>query len=939
MPTLFLIDGSSQMYRAYHALSGLTSPDGRATNAVFGFVAMLRKLLADHRPTHIVCAFDLAGPTFRSDLADTYKANRPPMPQDLVDQVPWVHQACEALGVKVLTSEGFEADDVIGTLAERGAAAGFDVAIVTGDKDFFQLVGGPVRVFNPRDNGTWYDEPGVVGKFGVPPSKVVDVLSLMGDAVDNVKGVPGIGEKGARDLILQFGSLDALLEGAERVTQKRYREALVAHQDEARQSRDLVTIRVDVPIDLGLESFRYEGANRDRCFALFSRLGFRTLTHHYAPAATPAPDQSPSAAGGTVTDALLDAASNEDGEVTAPESTPDAVPAAVTGPRDYAIVESLEALAAVVMNMRASGRFGIHVLGDASAPMRARIVGLAVALPDSRVRYVPIGHRALVEVSNLSERRVLETLRPVLEDPGIEKIGHDVKFAAIVLARHGVAIGQPGLDTMLASYLLDSTRAPHALEDISLVYLGHAAARDEETYGRGAKATAPADLPASATLTFACERADLPLRLAEPLRAKLAEGGLDELYRTMELPLLPVLADIEQAGVRIDVHALAELSQTIERDVQERSAKAYELAGGQFNINSPKQLSEVLFDKLQLPASRKTGKTKVASTSVDVLEELAQIHELPRLVLEWRTLQKLKGTYIDALPLLVHPDTGRVHTSFNQAVAATGRLSSSDPNLQNIPIRTELGREIRKAFVADPGCVLISADYSQIELRVLAHLSGDAALIEAFQRGEDIHDRTALGIFGANSGLDRKEMRSRAKMVNYALLYGKTAFTLARDIGVSQQAAQAFIDAYFAGFPGVRVFIDRTLQEARVSGVVKTIFGRRRPVPELNSSNGQVRAATERVAVNMPIQGTAADIMKRAMIDVHQALMARPAGPAGRRARMILTVHDELLFEVPREEASEVAALVKTLMEGAVPLAVPLTVDVGTGENWNDAKN
>jgi DNA polymerase-1 len=457
-------------------------------------------------------------------------------------------------------------------------------------------------------------------------------------------------------------------------------------------------------------------------------------------------------------------------------------------------------------------------------------------------------------------------------------------------------------------------------------------------YGKGAKATAPADLPATASLAYWGERADLPLQLARTLRETLAAERLEEVYGTLEWPLVPVLVAIEQVGVRIDTSALASLSQTIEREMDALSGRIFELAGESFNINSPKQLGEILFEKLKLPVLKKTGTTRVASTSVEVLEELALTHDLPRLILEWRSMQKLKGTYIDALPLLVNPATGRVHTSFNQAVAATGRLSSSDPNLQNIPVRTELGREIRRAFVAEPGYVLISADYSQIELRVLAHLSGDAALIEAFRRGEDIHDRTALAIFGAVSGLDRKEMRTRAKMVNYALLYGKTAFTLSKDIGVTQQAAQAFIDAYFAGFPAVRQFIDKTLEDGRATGVVKTLFGRRRPVPELTSKNGQVRSAIERVAVNMPIQGTAADILKRAMIDVHAALHARPVRQDGRRARMILTVHDELLFEVPREEADEVAAEVKALMEGAARLAVPLTVDVGIGENWKDAK-
>jgi len=736
----------------------------------------------------------------------------------------------------------------------------------------------------------------VIEKFGVPPDKVVDVLALTGDAVDNVKGVPGIGDKGARDLIAQFGSLDALLEGAANVPQKRYREALLANGDTARASRELVTIRPDVPVDCDLASLRYRGPDQAACYALFSTLGFRTFTSDFAPTAS-------------------------------------------TVATDYAIVESLDGLAAEVEEARSAGRIGLRVIGDDGNAMRAGLVGIAFSRGERYARYVPLGHRALDEVTNLDTGGALRALAPLLEDVTVEKVGHDVKYDAIVLARHGVTVAGPGFDTMLASYLLDSTRAPHALETLSIEHLDYKPLTEESFYGKGAKASAPADLPATATLAYAAERADLPLQLARVLRGRLAAEGLAAVYEDLEWPLVPVLVALEQVGVRVDAAALGSLSRRLDQEMQARSARIFELAGEHFNISSPKQLGEILFEKLKLPVLKKTGTTRVASTSVDVLEELALTHELPRQILEWRTMQKLKGTYIDALPQMVNPATGRVHTSFNQAVAATGRLSSSDPNLQNIPVRTELGREIRRAFVAEPGCVLISADYSQIELRVLAHLAGDDALIDAFRRGEDIHDRTALAIFGADSGLDRKEMRNRAKMVNYALLYGKTAFSLSKDIGVTQQAAQAFIDAYFAGFPAVRRFIDRTLEGGRDSGMVRTLAGRRRPVPELTSKNGQVRSATERVAVNMPIQGTAADILKRAMIDVHRALEARPARAAGIRARMILTVHDELLFEAPREEAEEVAGLVRRHMEGAAELAVPLTVEVGIGENWKVAKD
>ena len=884
---LYLIDGSSQLYRAYHAIRELTGPDGGPTNAVYGFVNMLRKLLADHAPDLIAAAFDTRGPTFRTGLDAEYKANRPSMPDDLAVQVPAVHAACEALGVPIFTHDEYEADDVIGTLAEQARAQGYDVAIVTGDKDFYQLVGDGIRVFNPRDDGTWLDAGEVRAKFGVAPDKVVDVLALMGDAVDNVKGVPGIGEKGARELLEAHGSLDALLADPAQVARKRYRAALEQHADEARLSRELVRIRTDVPVAFDAAAFRYRGPDAGRCFELFSELGFRTLIPEYAP-------------------------------------TVDTIES------DYGIVRTIAEVEALANDARASGCCSLHVLADDVPPRQAALVGVAVSTAPGRGRYVPLGHTALGAEGNLDAPAALAALRPVLGDPAVRKIGHDLKASVMVLAHQDVPLGGLDVDTMIGSYLLDATRPPHRIEDLALEHLGYKAMAEEELRGRGARALKFGDLPAEAVVRYCNERSDLALKLAAPLRARLAEGELEPLYRELELPLIPVLAAIERVGMRVDTDVLGRMSARLEAELAALQRDIHTLAGVAFNINSPKQLAEVLFEKLQLPSSRRTGKTRAASTSVAVLEELALVHELPRKVLDWRSLQKLKGTYVDALPQLVNPETGRVHTSFNQAVAATGRLSSSDPNLQNIPIRTELGRQIRGAFVAPPGSVLISADYSQIELRVLAHLSGDDSLIAAFRRGDDIHDQTALKVFGAASGLDPHELRRRAKIINYALLYGKTAFTLARDIGVSQPAAQAFIDSYFDGFPGVRSYIDATVARARESGSVSTMLGRRRRVPELSSRNGQVRAAAERATVNLPIQGSAADILKRAMIDIHGCLPAP--------ARMVLTVHDELLFEVPEAMADTVAALVRDRMEHALPLDVPLTVDVGIGGDWKQAK-
>ena len=895
-PLLYLIDGSSQMYRAYHApirtAEGtlLRNSAGIPTNAVYIFVTMLRKLLKEQAPAYIAASFDLPGRTFRDDLAADYKAHRAPMPDDLAGQIPLVHRACEALGVPIITHERYEADDVIGTLALRGAAAGYGIVIVTGDKDFFQLVNDDIRVFNPRDDGTWYDAAGVLEKFGARPDQVVDVLALMGDSIDNVKGVPGIGEKGARELIGTWGTLDALLEHAPEVPGKKYREALLNHEAEARASRELLVIHTDVPVPFEVDALRYRGPSREACYQLFSDLGFRSLTMEYAPTA----------------DSIT---------------------------KDYALVTDSEGLERLAQEIREARRFALRVIPDQPGAMRAKIVGLAVSTHARTARYIPMRHSGMHTGPQLTVAETLSAFKPLLEDASIEKVGHDLKFDAMVLARQGITLRGLGLDTMLASYLLDATRSGHPLEETALEHLGYKALTEEDLCGRGSKATAVADLPPDGTLTFAGERADLSLQLADTLTPLLKAVGLDEVYTRLERPLVPVLVDIERAGVRLDTAALAAQSRRIENELIARNAQIFELAGEQFNIASPQQLSRILFDKLQLPALRRNAKTRTASTAADVLEELALTHDLPRLILQWRELMKLKGTYIDALPLLVNPETGRVHTCFNQAVAATGRLSSSDPNLQNIPVRTETGREIRRAIIAEPGHVLISADYSQIEFRVLAHLADDPVLVDAFREGADFHERTALKIFGTDSGRDPHDLRSTAKMVNYALLYGKTAFTLAKDIGVTPQVAQEFIDAYFAGFPRVRAFIDQTLEDARNTGVVKTLYGRRRLVPELNSRNVQIRQAAEREAVNMPIQGTAADILKLAMIDTHAALARVPT------ARMILTVHDELLFEVTAERADETAAIVRETMQNAAELRVPVTVDVGIGPNWADAKS
>ena len=659
-PIVYLIDGSSQMYRAYHApvrtAEGglLRNAQGAPTNAVYIFVTMLRKLITDHKPEYIAASFDLPGRTFRDDISAEYKAHRAPMPDELAQQIPMVHAACEALGVPILTSETFEADDVIGTLTEKAAAAGYGVAIVTLDKDFFQLVRDGIRVFNPRDDGKWYDADGVKEKLGVAPEQVVDVMALMGDTIDNIKGVPGIGEKGATELIGKYGSLENLLAHATELTPKR-RETLLANVEAARQSRELARIRTDVPVDFDPAALRYRGVSRERCFEIFNEMGFRTLVAEFAPTAS-------------------------------------------SIAKTYRAIDSPEDLTALAARLRAAGQFAFHVLPDQAATMRASIVGIAFSTGVHDADYVPIGHRALGGLPCMPLATALQALAPILEDERIEKSGHDLKGDAILLARHGVSLRGLDLDTMLASYLIDATRSEHRLEDLALEHLRYKALSEEDVCGRGAKALSLADLPVEAVVDFACERADVAGQLRPILQDLINKEALTEVYDTIERPLVPVLVAIERAGIRVDGPALAAQAQKVEQELAQRTVAIYAMAGGEFNINSPKQLAEILFDKLQLPVLKRTGTSKAPSTAVEVLEELALAHDLPRQILEWRALMKLKGTYIDALPQLVNPETGRVHTSFNQAVAATGRLSSSDPNLQNIPIRTELGREIRRAL-------------------------------------------------------------------------------------------------------------------------------------------------------------------------------------------------------------------------------------------------
>jgi DNA polymerase-1 len=885
---IFLIDGSALAYRSYFAFirSPLVNSKGENTSATFGFVNSLLKILRDQAPDYIAVAFDTGKPTFRHEMYADYKATRQKMPDDMRDQLPRVRQVVEAMRVPIVEQEGFEADDLIATLARQAVEQGLEAAIVSGDKDFMQLVGPHVRLYDPRDDA-WTDAEGVKAKFGVGPERVVDVLALMGDASDNVPGVPKVGEKTAIALVQAFGGVEEVLAGAERVTKKQVRENLIAHADLARKSKELVTIRQDAPVLLDLEGMRAGAFDTEALTGLFRELEFTRLLS----------------------------------QITSPPA------AKVETPVTYVLVDTVEKLDGLVRRMREAPLVSVDTETTDTDAMRARLVGVAVSVAPHEGFYIPVGHTA---GPNLDLREALGRLRPVLEDPALPKCGQNLKYDAMVLRRHGVGLEGMAFDAMVASYLIDPDR-PHGLDALSLAYLDHQTIPISDLIGKGKEQVSFAEVPVERACAYSAEDADVALRLKATLEPKVAEAGAADLLREVEMPLVGVLADMELAGVAVDVPFLREMSRVFERDLGRLAEEIHRIAGEAFNINSTQQLGRILFEKLGLPRKRKT-KTGY-STDVGVLEELALDHELPRRILEHRQLAKLKSTYVDALPELIHPETGRIHTSFNQTVTATGRLSSSNPNLQNIPIRTETGREIRKAFVPrDRDHVLLSADYSQIELRILAHLSRDEALIEAFRSGEDIHVRTASLMFNLMPEFVQEEMRRRAKTINYGVVYGMGAFGLAGRLGIPRREAQAFIERYFETYSGVRAYLDRAVKEATERGYVTTMLGRRRFLPELASTNANTRAFGERTATNSPIQGSAADMIKVAMARVRRALKG-----AGLTAQMILQVHDELVFEVPRKEVEKVKEIVAQEMQGALPLSVPVQVEVGVGENWLEA--
>ncbi len=891
MRTLLLVDGSSYLYRAFHALPPLSTSRGEPTGAVHGVAAMLKRLLKDHAPAYLAVVFDAKGKTFRDDLYPQYKAHRPAMPDELRAQIEPLHALVRAMGLPLLAVEAVEADDVIATLATQASAAGIATLIASGDKDLAQLVDERVRIAN--DN-TILDADGVKSKFGVPPGLIVDYLALIGDKVDNVPGVPKVGPKTATAWLERYGSLDGVIAHAAEIPGK-IGENLRAALPDLPLSRQLVTVLRDVPLEVGPEDLAPAAPDREALKALYTRLEFKSWL-----------------------DELLAAAPQE----TMPEGA---------GPR-YETVLTRAELEAWMERLKAADLIAIDTETTSLDYMRARIVGVSFAIQSGHAAYVPFGHDYHGAPAQLSAEAVLGALRPILEDSARPKLGHNLKYDMSVFANHGIALAGIRHDSMLESYVLDSTATRHDLDSLALKYLGIRTIHYEDVAGKGAKQVTFNRVLLEQAGPYAAEDADVALRLHEAFQPRLgAEPGLTRLYQDLEVPLIPVLSRIERHGVRIDTAMLREQSEELVRRLRGLEEEAHAAAGMSFNLDSPKQIQEILFERLRLPVTERTPKGQ-PSTAESVLQELALDYPLPRLILEYRSLAKLRSTYTEKLPLQVDPGTGRVHTSYHQAVAATGRLSSSDPNLQNIPVRTEEGRRIRRAFVAAPGYRLVAGDYSQIELRIMAHLSADPLLAAAFAEGLDIHRATAAEVFGIAPESVGGEQRRAAKAINFGLLYGMSAFGLARQLGIERGAAQEYVDRYFARYSGVRAFMDGIRAQARRQGYVETVFHRRLHLPEINSSNAARRQYAERTAINAPMQGTAADLIKLAMIGVDRWIQ-----DTGIDAKVILQVHDELVLEVAEDVVDLACRGLKDTMESAAELTVPLAVDVGLGNNWDEA--
>ena len=874
-PTLYLIDGSGYIYRAFFALPPLSTTNGLPTSAIYGFITMLQKVVRERRPDYLAVVFDEKGPTHRHQQFKEYKAQRRPMPDSLSQQIPYIHRAVDAFAIPVVKCEGFEADDLIGTLALQAVAAEVEVVIVTADKDMFQLLSPSIQIYDPVKDKV-LTEADCLTRFGVAPARVIEIMGLMGDSIDNIPGVKGIGEKTARKLIEEFHTIENLLACVSDVKAPKLRALLEAHGEDARRSRDLATLVTDCPVSFDRQVFRLGEARAEELAALFRELEFWGL--------------------------LKGLQSNGGPEKT--QRLPVAVIADSLAAKSLA--DAVEAAGAMALACEPSGTEG------SCSPL----MGIGVCLPGGEPVYVPAGTE-------------LKALQPVIESAGVQLYVHDYKAAWLALRKNGVAPARAAFDTMLASYLLNPNRRSPTLE--VLMQECFAESLQESTASKNQPNEDLFKLNETDQSAMRAGRAASAIARLQPLLAeKLVTSGLADLYERVELPLTVVLAEIEANGFRLDTDVLGDVGKELDQQLGTILRGIYRLAGVEFNVNSPKQLCEVLFEKLKLPPIKKT-KTGY-STDEDVLTQLALQHELPAEILNYRSLSKLKSTYVDALPRLVNSDTGRLHTSLHQTVTATGRLSSSDPNLQNIPIKGEWGRRIRAAFITNAGWVLLSADYNQIEPRILAHLSRDPVLIGAYGRGDDIHTTTAMQIFGLAADQITKDMRRVAKTVNFGIIYGISPFGLSSQLGISNQEAKRYIDAYFARFEGVKAYIDRTVTEAKANGYVTTLLGRRRPIPELRSSDPTQRSFGERIAMNSPIQGTAADVIKLAMLAVHRRLVTE-----GRAARILLQVHDELILELPEAEADSVRPIVTEEMERVIELVVPLKVDIGIGKNWSEA--
>jgi DNA polymerase-1 len=896
---LLLVDGSSYLYRAFHVpnLQRLTNARGEPTGAVYGVINMLRSLLAEYDPQYMAVVFDAKGKTFRHDLYEQYKANRPPMPPELSDQVPPLLDMVRALGLPLLQIEGVEADDVIGALAKRATELGMETVISTGDKDMAQLVDEHVTLVNTMSRTT-LDTAGVEEKFGVTPAQIVDYLALIGDSSDNIPGVPKVGPKTAAKWLGNWGSLEGIIEHVGEIKGK-VGESLREHLEQLPLSRELATIRCDIELDSGPLELGRQPQDTERLRELYGQLDFKRW---------------------------LDEVSGDAAEsgATAPADTADV--------RYETVLEQAQ-LDDWLARLERAGEFAFDTETTSLDYMVARIVGVSFAIEAREAAYVPLAHDYPDAPRQLEREAVLKQLRPLLESRDIKKIGHHIKYDRNVLLNHGIKLDGIGFDTMLESYVLSSTATRHDMDSVALKYLDYTTIKYEEVAGKGKNQLSFNEIPLDTASPYAAEDADITLRLHQAMWPELVrEPGLETIYRDIEIPLVTVLSDMERSGVVIDTGMLATQSGELAKRIVGIEQEAHREAGQPFNLGSPKQIQELLFDKLQLPVLARTP-TGAPSTAESVLQELALDYPLPRLILEFRSFSKLKSTYTDRLPEQVCPETGRVHTSYHQAVAATGRLSSSDPNLQNIPVRTEEGRRIRQAFIARKGCVLLAADYSQIELRIMAHLSSDAGLLAAFSAGEDVHRATAAEVFGVEPATVSSDQRRSAKAINFGLIYGMSAFGLARQLGIARGAAQEYIDRYFERYPGVQAYMESTREQAREQGFVETVFGRRLYLPDIKARNGQRRAAAERTAINAPMQGTAADIIKRAMIDLHGWI----AGQDDYDLTMIMQVHDELVFEVARKDAEAVQEEISARMSGAADLKVPLVVDIGVGVNWDEA--